>query len=94
MKLASSLLLALAFLTLPGSSQDMAVPVPALETLKKEYALRVKTADGQHLGAPSENGSRSSRVLTPATNSNQRGFPYFRRRAMKPMRPRPASIMA
>ena len=54
MKLASSLLLALAFLTLPGSSQDMAVPVPALETLKKEYALRVKTADGQHLAAAAE----------------------------------------
>jgi formylglycine-generating enzyme required for sulfatase activity len=54
MKLASPLLLALAFLTLPGSSQDMAVPVPALETLQKEYALRVKTADGQHLAAVAE----------------------------------------
>ncbi|MCX6865047.1 MAG: formylglycine-generating enzyme family protein, partial [Verrucomicrobia bacterium] len=54
MKLASTLLLTLAFLTLPGSAQDQTVPVPELETLKKEYASLVKTADGPHLAAVAE----------------------------------------
>jgi formylglycine-generating enzyme required for sulfatase activity len=54
MKLASTLLLTLAFLTLPGSAQDQTVPVPELATLKKEYASLVKTADGPRLAAVAE----------------------------------------
>jgi len=50
----SPLLLSLAFLTLVGSAQDKTVPVPELETLKKEYASLVKTANGQHLAAVAE----------------------------------------
>jgi hypothetical protein len=54
MKLASPLLFTLAFLTLPGSAQDQTVPVPELETLKKEYASLVQTVNGPHLAAVAE----------------------------------------
>lgn len=52
MNRASTLLLALAFLMRVGSAQD--VPVPELETLKKEYASLVKASDGPHLAAVAE----------------------------------------
>jgi formylglycine-generating enzyme required for sulfatase activity len=41
-------------LTLAGSAQDQPVPVPELETLKKEYAALVQTANGPYLAAVAE----------------------------------------
>ena len=54
MNLAAPLLISLAVLTLAGAAQDQPVPVPELETLKKEYAALVKTADGPFLAAVAE----------------------------------------
>lgn len=52
MKRALSLLVALTFLTQVGTAQDRIVP--ELETLKKEYASLVQTADGPHLAVVAE----------------------------------------
>ncbi len=51
---ATTLLIALAVLTLAGSAQDQPVPVPELETLKKEYAALVTSADRPYLTAVAE----------------------------------------
>lgn len=48
---ATTLLISLVMLTLPGSAQDQTSPVPELETLQKEYAALVTTADTPHLAA-------------------------------------------
>jgi formylglycine-generating enzyme required for sulfatase activity len=70
---ATTLLIALAVLTLAGSAQDQPVPVPELETLKKEHASLVTTADRPYLTAVAELEKRYLAGLEREQAAAQRG---------------------
>jgi len=70
---ATTLLIALAVLTMAGSAQDPMVPVPELETLKKEYAALVKTANEPYLTAVAELDKKYLAGLERAQAAAQQG---------------------
>jgi len=70
--------LTLAFLTSSGSAQDKDVPVPELETLKKDYASLVQTANDTHLAAVAKTDKKHIARLERAQEAAQQAAAHLR----------------